>query len=296
VAAHRPGQLGAAMGPSGPNPAARPLGPGYLPYPRPFFSSPRTVRRIAAAAGVAAVAGTGAVWVQHRAQQERHSRQQHASLAAPPGALTWLLPPLSSSSSQQHPQQQQQQQQEQGKQQPQLLLPQAVADMLCGAIGEMVSVAVLYPLDTIKVRGVAAMAAEGSRGTVMGQHCVTCSQASSMEGAAAAPDADSSGRLHGLVSHREERNTQGSSALHALGRLAISRPHVCPPPPPSLLSRRQHSDPLTCFLAAGGRFVARRLVWAWVPWCASWQPAAPCPRSPASCMQACGAHPLAPCS
>jgi hypothetical protein len=146
------------MGPSGPNPAARPLGPGYLPYPRPFLPSPRAVRRIAAAAGVAAVAGTG-VWVQHRVQQDRLVHQQHPSLVAPPGGLTWLLPPLSSSHQPPPQQQQQQQKQQESDKQPQLLLPQAVADMICGAIGEMVSVAVLYPLDTIKVRRLVAAAA-----------------------------------------------------------------------------------------------------------------------------------------
>lgn len=37
------------------------------------------------------------------------------------------------------------------QQKPQFLLPKELAEVICGAVGEIVQVAVLYPLDTIKV-------------------------------------------------------------------------------------------------------------------------------------------------
>ena len=80
----------------------------------------------------------------------------HRSGKLQPPRLPQLLPgnlnPTSLNKSQQHQQQgssgTQQQQQQQGVP---FLIPEALAEIICGALGEIVQVAVLYPLDTIKV-------------------------------------------------------------------------------------------------------------------------------------------------
>jgi hypothetical protein len=41
--------------------------------------------------------------------------------------------------------------QQQQRQQPLFLIPKELAEVICGAIGEIIQVAVLYPVDTIKV-------------------------------------------------------------------------------------------------------------------------------------------------
>lgn len=118
------------VAPFGPGSAALPSNGSYLRLSRPHFRGVRTQQAAAAVAAASAAVGAG-LYLQ-QAPQRLPAGQRHT------------LPKLN------------------------LKIPRELAEIICGAVGEIAQVSVLYPLDTIKVRLVIISTCRGStwRGSI----------------------------------------------------------------------------------------------------------------------------------